>query len=243
MELDSIVSSLTKYQPLIYFVGILIWCFIILIDNINIGQLEKKLMTPKAKFMYYFSQVFLMSVFTFALTLLFAGKETLKVLNYEDTFLKYTTLITIFICIILFHSFLIFLLWGIAVVTSINYKYYIILEDNNKWEIIRMNKSKYVLVEHGTNLKFINEPFKENYIKEIYVSELKKKIFNWLDLNKKYTMSLTIFLLSLLIFSGIRFEFISPGVNFLIFLLSALLFFILVALVATNAEYKGLEDV
>lgn len=241
MNLDTIVDFITKYQPIFYGIGLLIWCFIILIDNINVTQLERKLMTPKSIFMYYFSQVFLMSIFTLAILFLFSEEGLDSFYNTENNEIQYSMVLLFLIVIMIFYSVIVFCVRIMTALSSINFKYYIVLEDGQKWNIVRMNKNKSVLVERvvtkETEQRFIFEPFNKNYIKELIISDNKIKLLKWIEKNKILIIILSLTFLGIIVTSIFLIQKI-PIVAGLFFIFGTVCLLIIVAFKFASLDYE-----
>ena len=197
-------------------------------------------MPPKQIFMYYFSQVFSMSIFTLGGAFLLQMEEIINILNSIDSkLMKYVTLVIVLIVVMVIHSLMIFVVWGITFLTAVNYKYSI-LEGGASWNIIRMNKNKYLLVEKDNLQKFIVEPFNYDYEKEIIISKTKKDIFKKIQTNKKIVVY--IFIISI-VFIILSFIFIESLVGFALFFIGLGILLIITSLKYSSGEYGRQENV
>ncbi|WP_313150811.1 hypothetical protein [Lysinibacillus capsici] len=241
MDLAGTIEFFTKYQPVFYLIGFTILSFSILIDNLYVTQLERKLMTPKQIFMYYFSQVFLMSIFTIVGAFLLSLGEIVKVFKEIDNqFMMYITIVIVFLLVMVIHSLMIFVVWVITFLTAVNYKYSILLEDGTSWSIIRMNKNNYLLVEKDNLQKFIVEPFNYNYEKEVSISEKKKSIFIKITTNKRMVRYFFIISAILIILS---FFFIKLLIGLAFFLIGLGILLIITSLKYNSEEYVRQQSV
>ncbi|MER2190616.1 MAG: hypothetical protein ABS951_06610 [Solibacillus sp.] len=243
------IDFVKNITPITFFIGITLYLFRFIINNVGTTDIEMKLMKPQSRFLVPFS---LMTVSALGYSCIFVFVE---IASFRDTYendkiLSNMNFALYLLIVLLIYTFLILIILSVLFVFVYSLKfclginYHFIM--NREWEVKRTNKDGKVLaINKKGEIKFFDEPYTHTYKREVNSSLWKKELYKDDEQLKGIYIctSITIFILVVMMIIGLlKSDFEEAFVIFMIGLLFALNLVIIWDSKLTYNKYNNESD-
>ncbi|GLC89324.1 hypothetical protein [Lysinibacillus piscis] len=217
----SILETMNQFKGAFAGIPILTYLIINFIDNINVTEIEIKLMAPKKKFLMLLTKNLLPSLIFAFISVFF----TFNTLNEQfekqfSNFMDFNTLLFAYLIIFLIlilsiayltHYFFRFL----AFVIGINYDFFIENTDG-KWRVIRTNPQGKIIARKENEICFFDLNDNCKFVEVVVTGQKKKDLYGHTTFIKASCIS--IMSVALIILAGALFVFSKGYISFNIFI-------------------------
>ncbi|KYG91984.1 hypothetical protein A0U40_03330 [[Bacillus] sp. KCTC 13219] len=244
-----IFEVMNQFKGILAGVPILTYLVINYINNINVTDIEIKLMTPKKKFLMLLIKNLLPSLILAFVSVFFTFNSLREQFEKQlSNFMDFNTVLfaylIIFLILILFIAYIThYFFQFLSFIIGVNYDFFIENEEG-KWRIIRTNSQGKIITRKENEICFFDNNDNRKYVEVVVTGQKKKDLYGYTTFIKASyisTISAALIILAVAIFVSFK-GYISFNLFMLLFVISEVVGIIGLIILTSKQEFDRLAD-